>query len=280
MPLVSVIMSVYNDSKYLPEAIKSILNQTFKDFELLIVDDASIDNTQKIIESYQLKDDRVKFLINEENLGLTINLNTMIKISKGDFIVRMDSDDVSSQDRISKQLKVFQKNPEIDLVFTENYIIDDYGRLLFKAYKPNKFEKIISLMRDYNYIPHSSVMLSRNFFYKYGFYDESFIVGQDHELWIRALNQGAKFYFLRIPLISIRINPDSVRSSNKSDYEYTVSKYCLINNQKKCAIKVIKKSSLANRLSIRLRSLIPFTIYKYLIYSKNKYLVRKMRLNK
>lgn len=280
MPLVSVIMSVYNDSKYLSEAINSILNQTFKDLELIIVDDASTDESLAIIENFRLKDHRIKLLKNDKNLGLTANLNRMIEIAKGDFIVRMDSDDISDLERINEQLKIFQTNSEIELVFTENHIIDDSGKLLFKAYKPSNIYKITSLMKYYNYIPHSSVMVSRDFFYKYGLYDKSFKVGQDHELWLRALNQGAKFYFLKTPLLSLRINPNSVRSSNNSDYKYTVSKYCLMNNQKRCAKEIIKKSSLSLKISIRIRSLIPFSIYRFLVYSKNMILYRKTRWNR
>ena len=102
-PAISVIMTAYNTEKYIKEAIESILNQTFKDFEFIIVDDGSTDNTRLIIEEYAKKDRRIKILYNKKNLGIVKSLNKAIAIAKGKYIARMDSDDVSKLNRLEKQ---------------------------------------------------------------------------------------------------------------------------------------------------------------------------------
>ena len=108
-PKVSVLMSVYNGEKYLREAVESILNQTFRDFEFIIIDDGSTDSTNEIIRSYS--DCRIRLLENEENIGLTKSLNKGIDQCRGEYIARMDGDDVSLQQRFSKQLEYLINNP-------------------------------------------------------------------------------------------------------------------------------------------------------------------------
>ena len=115
IPLVSVVMSVYNDSKYLSESIKSILDQTLKDFEFIIVDDGSLDNSFDLLRRFKKKDNRIKILKNNSNMGLAFSLNKAIKESKGKYIARMDADDLSMPDRLKKQIIFFQKYKETDL---------------------------------------------------------------------------------------------------------------------------------------------------------------------
>ena len=103
MPKISVIMGVHNGEKTLPRAIESILNQTFADFELIICDDCSSDSTVHVINDYIRKDDRVILIKNKSNSGLAASLNNCIKISKGEYIARMDDDDVSHAERFEKQ---------------------------------------------------------------------------------------------------------------------------------------------------------------------------------
>ena len=103
-PLVSVIMSVYNCEKYIEDALNSIINQTYKNKEILLVDDNSNDNTVKIIEKIIKGKNNIFFIKNSENLGLTKNLNTLIKMANGEYICRMDADDISINTRIEKQV--------------------------------------------------------------------------------------------------------------------------------------------------------------------------------
>ena len=111
-PKISVIMSVFNGSKFLADAIQSILNQTFKEFELIIIDDGSTDNSLNIIRSFESGDSRIK-VISKLNEGLAKSLNAAISASQGDFIARMDADDISYKNRLEKQYEYMQKNKSI-----------------------------------------------------------------------------------------------------------------------------------------------------------------------
>ena len=108
-------MSVFNGEKHVNSAIKSILNQTFRDFEFIIIDDGSKDNTLKVIKEYAKIDNRIKVIRNLTNIGLTKSLNKAIKLSKGEFIARQDTDDISLPNRLEKQIEFLQKNPDCAL---------------------------------------------------------------------------------------------------------------------------------------------------------------------
>src|SRR6478609_8869067 len=115
-PKVSVIMSVYNGARYLKEAVDSILGQTFTDFEFLIVDDCSNDNSPHILKEYAEKDKRIRLIANEFNLGLTKNLNKMITESKGEYLARFDCDDVSLPNRFAAQVNYLDEHKNVALV--------------------------------------------------------------------------------------------------------------------------------------------------------------------
>jgi glycosyltransferase involved in cell wall biosynthesis len=115
-PYVTVLMPVYNTEMYLKEAIDSILNQTFRDFEFIVINDGSTDSTSDIIESYS--DPRIIYLQNEKNLGVATSLNKGLSIAKGTYIARMDGDDVSRCDRLEKQVAFMDANPEIGVCGT------------------------------------------------------------------------------------------------------------------------------------------------------------------
>ena len=127
MPKISVIMGVHNGEKTLPRAIDSILNQTFADFELIICDDCSTDATIKVIKSYTEKDNRVILTRNESNCGLASSLNNCINISKGEYIARMDDDDISHADRFEKQNNFLDKHQEYAIVGTCRNTFDNAG---------------------------------------------------------------------------------------------------------------------------------------------------------
>ena len=118
MPRVSVLMSVYNtEEDFLRDAIKSILNQTFTDFEFLIINDGSKNNAEEVILSFN--DDRIKYILNEKNLGLIDSLNKGLSLAQGEYIARFDSDDISSNKRLEKQVEFMDKNPNVGLLGTQ-----------------------------------------------------------------------------------------------------------------------------------------------------------------
>ena len=133
VPLISVLMPVYNAEQYIREATESILNQTFRDFEFIITDDGSTDSSREILEEYAANDPRVN-LISRPNTGHTTALNQMLAIAKGKYIARMDADDVSMPDRFEKQVAYLNASPECVCVGSRILTIDPFGSPL---YEPN-----------------------------------------------------------------------------------------------------------------------------------------------
>ena len=131
-PLISVIMPVYNAANFLPQAIESILNQTYSHFEFIIIDDASKDNSWKIIKQYARKDNRIHAFKNHINLGVSLTSNIGISKAKGKYLVRMDADDISFSDRIEKELKFLLNNPSVVAVGGQCIIIDEYNHSIGK----------------------------------------------------------------------------------------------------------------------------------------------------
>ena len=149
-PLVSVIMSVYNGEKYLSKAIESILNQSYRNFEFIIVDDASTDSSLEIINEYLKIDNRIIILSNNVNIGLGSSLNKAIQFSSGEFIARMDSDDISIPDRLEKQINYLLEHKNIHILGGDQIIIDERGVVISSLIYPKNELKIhiINALRD------------------------------------------------------------------------------------------------------------------------------------
>lgn len=179
-------MSVYNGEKYLRDAVDSILNQTFSDFEFLIINDASTDNTLKILCEY--KDPRVRIMTNEKNLGLTQSLNNGIKIARGEYIARQDSDDLSLPKRFEYQVTFLEKNPHVVALGTSTYIVNDKG-LIQKEISRLPSPQYMDLLQDNQFI-HGSMVLRKNILLQMNGYNPIFIQCQDYELWLRIVKQN------------------------------------------------------------------------------------------
>ena len=154
-PTVSVIMSVYNNEKFLNEAIESILLQTLCDFEFIIVDDGSTDYSTKIIESYL--DPRIRIIKNNLNIGLTKSLNKAINFATGKYIARQDSDDISLENRLEKQVVDLEKNKSILSATGIIYIFDD-SRITFPYIPPQEIEIFNKIIVQKNILAHSTIM--------------------------------------------------------------------------------------------------------------------------
>lgn len=183
MPVkVSVVMSVYNGEKYVKTAVESILAQTFTDFEFIIINDGSTDGTARILSNYQ--DARVR-LTHQEHLGLTRTLNRGIRMARGEYIARMDVDDISLSERLKKQVDFLEDNPDVGVVGTAYYEIDSEGRTIGRKIFPVEDEELRKALIRYNPLFHGSVMIRKSVFDQVGLYNESFIRAQDYELWFR-----------------------------------------------------------------------------------------------
>ncbi|MBS1732379.1 MAG: glycosyltransferase [Bacteroidetes bacterium] len=207
-PVISVIMGVYNAETFLEEAIKSILNQSFRDFEFIIVNDASTDNSVAIINRFN--DDRIRVINNESNIGLTRSLNKAIRQARGEFIARMDADDISFPDRFHEQVNFLKGHPAVALC----------GCQVFKTSKPGEgfpldHEKIKALALASKPLAHPTVMWRRQAFIDNDlFYNESFRYAQDYELWSRAL---MKIKAANLPehLFTYREHPGKIGNAKK-----------------------------------------------------------------
>ena len=139
-PKISVIMSVYNGMPYLEQAVESIFRQTFEDFEFFIVDDASTDETWRYLKS--LRDMRIKLIQNKKNLGLAASLNIALRQAQGDFVARMDADDISLSIRFKEQINFLQKHPTIDICGSFVNVIDETDKIIGQIKKPTSNKEI------------------------------------------------------------------------------------------------------------------------------------------
>lgn len=212
IPKISVVMSVFNDEKFIVESIKSILNQTFKDFEFIIINDCSTDKTLEIIKFYQAKDDRIVLINNKKNLGLTKNLNEWLKIAKGKYIARMDGDDISFPNRLEIEYKYLEKNREIFLVGGGAKIIDENWNYK-NDYNPIcNISKILKRLEKSNCIYHPSIMFKNEGY----FYRDKFSYSQDYDFYLLLLTEWKKIINIPNKLIKYRINSNSISWSKNS----------------------------------------------------------------
>ena len=206
--LISVIMSVYNSDEYLELSIDSILNQTYKDFEFILIDDGSTDRSVEICKRYADADSRIIFLQNEKNLGLGESLNKGIKIAKGEYIARQDADDISTLDRFEIQLKYALENKHIDMIGSNCYVIDINGETVFKDTSFSKEANFIdALLNERAIFPHGSAFLKKDKLIEAGLYDPRFYYTQDGELWLRLITRGATAHVIEEPLYYYRVSP-------------------------------------------------------------------------
>lgn len=206
-PLISVIFSVYNGAPYLKEAIESVLNQIFTDFEFIIVDDGSTDETPKILDGFT--DRRIVRLKNEKNLGLVQSLNKALGVAQGKFIARMDADDISLPERFAKQIAYLEKHPEVGVLGTAMTQVDKRGRPISVLVPPLHHEFILWQMFFGCPIFHPTVMMRRSIVAAAGYYDVNFIHAEDIELWSRLFNR-TKFANLPETLYVRRLLPHSI----------------------------------------------------------------------
>lgn len=184
---VSVLMPAYNAEKYISAAIESILSQTFTDFEFIIINDGSTDNTAKIVQEYAKRDTRIKFINNKKNQGLIAVLNQGLDLCRGEYIARMDSDDVALPERFAKQVKYMDDNPNVVVVGAWVHVFgdtDDY-------YKYPKTVKLFDLLVYKTLIAHPVTMLRTSILRKNNiYYNPAYLHAEDYGLWATLLQYG------------------------------------------------------------------------------------------
>ncbi len=219
-------MSVYNGEKYLSEAIESILNQTYSNFEFLIIDDGSTDSTRQIILSYD--DYRIRLIENDSNIGLTESLNKGIDFARGKYIARMDADDISMPERLEKQVDFMESHEDVAVCGSWAIIIDEKGKAYDSFKNPEHSIEIEAALFFYNPIAHPTVLMKKGIVNFVGNYDSFFLKTQDYDLWIRLFLTGYSFYNLQETLLIYRNHKQNITNTNLDVQLYYADK-CLQN---------------------------------------------------
>ncbi len=196
-PKISVVMAVYNGADHVRAAVKSILDQTMRDFEFIIIDDGSTDETPALLDEMARHDARLR-IHHQENTGLTVALNRGLALAKGTYIARQDADDLSYPTRFEKQLAVLEQNRDVVVVGgnADDYY-EDGSHGTWGFYGDQELQKITFLKTPF---PHSTALIRAETLRALGGYDESYKTAQDMELWMRMAKEG-KLAMLEEPLI-------------------------------------------------------------------------------
>lgn len=263
-PLVSVLMAIYNCQNTLEEAVNCIINQTYTNWELILFDDCSSDNTyQKAIEIAK-SDNRIKVYKNEKNLTLAPTLNNCLKVAKGEYIARMDGDDVCDLTRFEKEVNLLNENPEYAVVSCLMNLYDEngiYGKVSYPEF-PQKTD-----FANSSPICHAGCMMRKSVLEQLGGYSNSPKVEriEDYDLWIRLYEAGFKAYNIQECLYSMRDDRNAIK---RKKFKFRVTEYHLKKDMCKkfdlpfsCRIKAYKPLILG---------LVPTSIYTTLHKLKHK----------
>ena len=221
MPKISIIMSCYNHDKFVIDAINSVLNQSFKDFEFLIIDDNSTDKTFEIVNSF--KDPRIKAFRNEKNFGMVFNTNSLIKKSIGEYIAIINSDDSWLPEKLQKQFDFLENNVDYGACFTVANIIDEDNKIIKNSIQESlkylEFDRFGFLNYFFFYnnpLCYPSVLIRKNILDKTGLFNTAFIILLDIDMWLRICLAGFEIKILNENLTNFRILKNGGNLSGKN----------------------------------------------------------------
>jgi len=215
-PDVSVIMCVYNERlDFLRASINSVLKQTYQNFELIIIDDSDEEVVVKFMENVAEKDSRVIYIHNEPRLGFVKSLNKGLETARGYLIARMDSDDISKENRLDVQRRFLNKNAEVGIIGSSLEKITDDGKTMGVRIYPGSPAKVRRSMMIRNAVAHPTVMMRRDVIEQIGKYDEALGKAEDYELWMRAIKMNIQIANLEEPLLFYRI-PQMAKRDNSN----------------------------------------------------------------
>lgn len=211
-------MSVYNGEKYLSESIDSILNQSYENFEFIIINDNSHDSTKNIINERIKADKRIKVINNNTNIGLTKSLNKGIEIANGEFIARMDADDISFPERLAIQYQILE-NTKADICFCSSEFVNEISEKVWIWKESNWYFTLWRSLFSNNYGLHPTVMFRRDSILKLGGYNIEFLFAQDYDLWDRCSEHNLKFVYTQIPLFRYFFRDQGVSRQRLTEQE-------------------------------------------------------------
>lgn len=210
-PLVSIVMVNYNKEQFLREAVESVIAQTYRNWELIIVDDGSTDNSAEILKGY--KDERIRLYFLEENRHICYATNYGLERVRGEYVARLDSDDVWRADKLEKQIEFFRNTPEAEICFTKLDIIDGNGEIvnekeaaLYRMYnerQKNRAEWVRFFFYVGNSLIQSTLMLKTSLLREVGYFNFSYMQAHDFDFFVRLIKKS-DFYFIEEPLVRYR----------------------------------------------------------------------------
>ncbi|GAB4230629.1 MAG: hypothetical protein Tsb0034_02630 [Ekhidna sp.] len=272
---VSVLMSCYNDARYVGEAIESVLSQSFDDFEFIIINDGSTDESESVIKSYF--DERIKY-INQPNQGLSKALNKGLSLAKGEFIARLDSDDIAYPDRLEKQHQFLMLNPEYVLIGSAVENIDKDGNHVYDTIHPLTDQELRKKMQIHCPVAHTTAFYKRDIAIKCGgYYEPIKQFFEDHMLWYQMAQHG-KIGNLPDILMKYRLHPHSItEKNNSSEYLTLVSTVVRRGSIYEDELKWLFKYKRKRNSSLKTREISYYKLLakKYLWDNPRKTLARK-----
>jgi len=268
-PLITVFTPNYNREEVLSETIESILNQTYENFEYIIVDDGSTDKSWQIIQEYAKRDNRIKPYCNQQNLRIvkTRNKGFELSSSKAKYFAILDSDDIAIPHRLELQVNFLENNPAYGLVGGNKYLINENSELIGYRNYPTTNQEIKKVITRYNPIAQSCVLLRKEVIDQVGKYDEEWKYCQDYDYWLRV-GKRWKLRNLEMPLIKYRISEGQVKSKNMTQtirYTYKIQE------------KAVKEYGYADTLFNKTYRIL---LRISLIYPKLTYILYRLRFSK
>lgn len=218
MPLVSVLMAVYNAQEDVSRAVQSVQEQTYTNWELIVVDDGSTDGTAEILAALADSDERIILVRRHPRAGLAVALNAGLAVANGDLIARMDADDRSLPNRLDRQVALMVARQEIAVCGTGAYLVVD-GKIVGRSQRPTDHEELAARILTENPFFHPSVMVRRKFYQAMEGYDPGMVRAQDYDLWLRGVRSFV-YCNLQEPLIEYTLN---TKPSWKSIYYGTLA---------------------------------------------------------
>lgn len=263
--LVSVVIPCYNASEYLEEALFSICNQTYQNIEILIIDDGSTDNTYEILQRLKAKDVRLRIYRNDRNCGIIKSLNKAIELCKGQYIVRMDADDVALQSRIQLQVEYLESNKDCTAVASTGILIDHKGHYLGYVANHGCYHNGSGLFMSFFECPylHSAICIRTEVLKQYKYRDEKDIYYiEDYDLWLRLFSDNFKLEVIESPLLLNRVHLKSISRS----YMKT-QKGNFMNSSRIFMHQILNKSFPNDMLSILQLDISSFASYRNIVVS-------------
>lgn len=207
MHKISILMPVYNWKIYISEAIESIINQTYTNWELIIIDDCSNDNTLDICKQYSKKNSQIKVFQNRNNIGVVKTRNKLLRLTSksSKYIAIIDADDIAMNQRLEKQINFLEKNNTYSIIWTNTIIIDEKWKIIWKRKYPKTHNQVKKTILKKDPIAQPSVMIRKSSIDKVGEYNEKFERCQDYELWFRFFDKGYKIGNLQENLTHYRV---------------------------------------------------------------------------